>query len=774
MSLPTRPRRARDLARIHLETLDDRLLLSTFTVSNLNDSGAGSFRAALTEANATPGRDTVDFSVSGTISLASALPAITDSVDIDGTTPSPFLFKQSPVVEIDFNGFDGMTFAPKSIGSSLKSLGLVDAGSDALTLNDKDNLITGNYIGVGLDGVTAIPNRGFGLTINAPSTGNLIGSTTTVSSTVLPKVSNLISGNLEGGIVVRGSSGNRFTANYIGTNAAGTSAVANGGDGLRFEAASNNTVGGIIEYVNTQGLVPLSNLLSGNQGAGLRFANGSSNNFIAGNFIGTNNTGNAPLGNHLDGVTVEGGSNENNFQGTVDFKSPFVYANIISGNDGNGMRVASSNKTIIQANFFGLGYDNMTPVGNGLDGLLVEGTSNTVTFGGNIPLGNVTAANGRHGVELRDSVSGFTAFNTFAGIDAFQQYTNLGNALDGFYITATGGNNLIRTNVISSNKLNGVELGGSATGVQVADNEIGVSTNGKIALPNGGNGVVVGGSAFGNMIGGKLDGFSIIPHNAISGNVGHGILFTGTAHNNAVTYSFIGSDLTGSAAVPNGGSGIFLAPGTANNTIGGTATDSFNVISGNLGNGIQLSGTSGNLIAGNFIGTDQTGRIPLVNGGNGILINSSSTNRIAGNTIAFNAANGVFVQSGNSNAIVSNSIFDNGSKGIVLGRGANQSQTSPVLSFLKRCNNRSAIRGMIKSLANLPYRIEFFASSGKTVKNPASGQTPLGSISVTTNERGVAKFLFFLKTLPKNSFFTATATSTVGDSSEFSNAIPKR
>ena len=169
-----------------------------------------------------------------------------------------------------------------------------------------------------------------------------------------------------------------------------------------------------------------------------------------------------------------------------------------------------------------------------------------------------------------------------------------------------------------------------------------------------------------------------------------------------------------------------------------------------------------------------TGRIPLENGGNGILINASSNDRIAGNTIAFNAAAGVLVQSGTGNAIVGNSIYNNGSKGIVIRPGANGNQAAPVLTFLKRCNNRSAIRGVLKSLANQMYHVEFFANAQPGVRTPSSGQTSLGSIDVTTNQRGVGRFQFFLKTLPRHTFFTATATSTVNNTSEFSNAIPPR
>ena len=71
----------------YLEVLEDRACPSTFTVTNLLDSGAGSLRAAIVAANATPGADLINFApkLHGTITLASAEPAITAaSLTIDG------------------------------------------------------------------------------------------------------------------------------------------------------------------------------------------------------------------------------------------------------------------------------------------------------------------------------------------------------------------------------------------------------------------------------------------------------------------------------------------------------------------------------------------------------------------------------------------------------------------------------------------------------------------------------------------------------------------
>src|SRR6202521_4080735 len=84
--------------RPRLESLETRLTPTTYTVSSLADSGPGSLRAAITSVNADTTADEIDFSVAGVIKLTSgALPAITNTVKIDGSTAPGFA--GAPVVE---------------------------------------------------------------------------------------------------------------------------------------------------------------------------------------------------------------------------------------------------------------------------------------------------------------------------------------------------------------------------------------------------------------------------------------------------------------------------------------------------------------------------------------------------------------------------------------------------------------------------------------------------------------------------------------------------
>jgi hypothetical protein len=103
-----------------VEVLESRELLATFSVTNLQNSGAGSLRQAIIDSNAQPGGNTIDFDVAGTIRISkSSLPAITDPVIIDGSTAPTFA--GSPVVTVDFQATKRLNFAAGSDGSTLKS-----------------------------------------------------------------------------------------------------------------------------------------------------------------------------------------------------------------------------------------------------------------------------------------------------------------------------------------------------------------------------------------------------------------------------------------------------------------------------------------------------------------------------------------------------------------------------------------------------------------------------------------------------------------------------
>ncbi len=594
------------------------------------------------------------------------------------------------------------------------------------------------------------------------------------------QLSNVIGGNGGDGISLYGANNNQISTNHIGTDVTGTLVLGNARNGIMMTAgASGNLIGGAVSNGNdpTGGVFvrpPLGNLISGNNGNGVFIRGEATQNTLSGNFIGTAASGNSALGNSRDGVALLN-ANGNSLLGCTIQDNPFVYYNVISGNGANGLRVTSSNNTTIQANFFGMGANNNTAVGNALNGVVVEGTSADTVMGGPIPLGNVDAANGLNGIVVRDSASGFTSYNTFCGLAAFSDSLSFGNGLNGMLITTTGANILIRTNVVTCNGNNGIEISGAAHGVRVVGNIIGLNTDGLVAMGNLNNGVEVSGNASNIVIGGPQPTFNIVPYNFISANGGNGVAITGLAHDININSSHIGTDIAAVKALGNAHAGVYLGAGTHATTVGSTKADFRTIISGNLSNGIEMQSTSNNTVIGTVIGTDSTGLLALPNGANGVLLSNSSNNLIGrlpgstsgtpANTIAFNAANGVLIDSGTGNGILGNAIFSNILLGIDLGPGANQNLAAPVLTSVTTSPQGVLVAGSLTATPNSAFTVEFFASD----TNTASGRYYLGSQIVSTNGVGSVMFSFTGPLPPQgNSFITATATDAQLNSSEFS------
>ncbi len=594
------------------------------------------------------------------------------------------------------------------------------------------------------------------------------------------QLSNVISGNAGDGIGLVGSNNNRIAMNYIGTDVTGMEDMGNGGNGILVTSKSaGNLIGGEAMGGNdpTNAIFnrpPQGNLISGNTQNGVLINGKATGNQLSGNFIGTDETGNAPLGNDLNGVLIDG-ADGNSLIGCSLVQDPFVYYNVIGGNGGNGLEVHNSDNTTIQANFFGMGADNDTGVGNTLNGVVINGNSTHTTMGGPIPLGNVVNSNEQNGILLADKAKDFISFNSFVGVAAFTPNPDLGNGQDGIKITTTGGGIEIRTNVISSNLDDGVDISGSAKDVRVYENMIGVNTNGSSPIGNHDNGVEVSGKAKDILIGGPADTFSIIPHNVIGGNTGNGVSILGKANNITVNAGFIGTDAMGEFAIENHHDGIAVAAGTKNIQIGSTDPNLQTIVSGNLGNGISLDGTTGVSIVGTYIGVNKEGIAAIGNGGNGIHITNSSKNTIGSsvpgvlqNVIANNTLDGIFVQSGSSNGIHRNSIYNNTGLGIALVTGANADVPAPVITSANLQIGNIVIAGTLTAQPKKTYTVEFFASAAGT----SSGQQYLGSVTVKTDSSGVAGLS--LTTLHPTIGFdlvTATATDSKDNTSQFSEAV---
>jgi uncharacterized repeat protein (TIGR01451 family) len=257
-----------------------------------------------------------------------------------------------------------------------------------------------------------------------------------------------------------------------------------------------------------------------------------------------------------------------------------------------------------------------------------------------------------------------------------------------------------------------------------------------------------------------------------------GVPNTVTPGGNTFAGNVIGLNPAGTTAFPDpaGVRGIFIIL-SSNNTIGGTAPADRNIISGSNGGdfpGILIGGdstTTGNVIRGNFIGTDATGTVDLGNQGGGVRITGAAGVAIggtvagAGNVIAFNRGHGVGV-AGVGNSILGNSIFENRPRGIAY---STLVVNPPVLTSA----TATSVAGTLNGPANTAFRLELFATPpvpGSTAT--PQGKTFLGTADVTTDGAGNASFTINPPgRVPAGQSLTVTATNPAGSTSEFSATV---
>jgi len=356
---------------------------TTFVVTNTNDSGAGSLRQAILDANANAGSDLITFNIGSglkTIALASRLPEISDPVVIDGTTQPGFA--GTPLVEINATniGFD-LVMSITAGNTTIRSLTLNHFQNGGILISNGDgNHIEGCYIGTDATGSATANSRGNAIGIS--SSNNVIGGKA-------PNTRNVIH-SFENGISIFGSgNGNQVLGNYIGLNAAGNAALPSF-QGI-VVGSSNNIIGGTTPAARNV-------IVAGGQGNIVILGGGpfaTSGNVVQGNYVGTDASGNVALGFADHGIVIFNSSNNNLIGGTTPGAG-----NVISGN-GFGFRIEGFSAgsgppsgNILQGNFIGVGADGSTPVPNRVQGVRIASAINT-TIGGAAPgAGNVIAFNG--------------------------------------------------------------------------------------------------------------------------------------------------------------------------------------------------------------------------------------------------------------------------------------------------------------------------------------------------------------------------------------------
>jgi hypothetical protein len=443
---------------------------------------------------------------------------------------------------------------------------------------------------------------------------------------------------------------NHIAGCYLGLTADGAIAAQPSYFGVELrDGAHDNVVGG--------GNTAARNLLSGNVHSGVLIQGATTrNNTVAGNWIGSDPSGQAPLNNGVAGIMVSAGAHDNLVGGAYQ-------GNLISGND-TGIYIDGGVATTVAGNTIGLAADGHTQLGNINSGILmVRGAHDNIIGGVNFALRNVISGNGSsasafgQGIYLSDTNTvNNTIQGNYIGVDADGNLP-IGNYRQGVLIGSGAESNRIggttegAGNVIAYNGLGGIRIDSPAN--QIAGNLIGVGADGSTQLGNQLNGVRVVG-----------DDNTIGPSNLIAYNQHSGILLSGSA-----------TMVLSNTLMSNARSGIcVMGP---NSTIRGNLIDSNGGGDGPwpecaIRGGVVITGTNGTLV------TD-----------NNILSNDDA---------------GVTVYNGVSNRILSNSISGNGAAGIQLERGGNNEIAPPHLDSV----TTKTVRGAACPLC----RVELFTDTG--------------------------------------------------------------
>ncbi len=410
-----------------------------FTGNIVDGGNECTLRAAIQEANARAGQDTITFDIPGEgvpkIQPATPLPEVTDPVFIDGATQpgggkvelngagigadgdglvitagastvKGFVINGFPEMGIILKTGDGNTVEGSYVGTNAAGDGpmgndvgiwiensaqnvirnnVISGNGHGVIIGDgsASNRVEDNTIGTDVSGALAVPNGENGVTIFSFLSENSIKN-------------NIISGNGKHGVQISGepqgepvSGKNRVESNYIGTNKAGTQKLPNGEAGVRIFNNSDNIVEANVISGNSETGVWIEGAGSGGPDLGNPDPS-PKNNQIKNNFIGTDPAGTKKLGNG-SGVLLDGDVAYNTIQD-----------NIISGNDGCGVRIegAGTEGNVIQNNRIGTDQGGSGDLGNSADGVYAaDGTGSLIE-------GNTIAFNGKAGV-LVDSGDGW-------------------------------------------------------------------------------------------------------------------------------------------------------------------------------------------------------------------------------------------------------------------------------------------------------------------------------------------------------------------------------
>ena len=462
-------------------TADDPDFSTADGVCDTDDSmgdGPCTLRAAIQQANASAGADTIDFDIPGsgphTIQPLTQLPTVSEPLTIDATTEPDFA--GTPVVELDGSAASAPLNGLVITGGSSVVRGLVInrmqrssniyQGSAIFLDGSGGNIIEGNFLGTDPSGTGLLSNEFYGV-FGFSGTGNVYGGT-------VADARNVISGQFLN-LAHREGTGVLIQGNYIGTDVTGTVALNSGSD-TGIDLWSNAAWGGAFGGDHTIGgtTAGAGNLISG-QHIGVRLRDGTSGNLVQGNLVGTDVTGTLPLPCSYRCVDTWGDQSD-----TIGGTSPGS-GNVISVSPATynmAIAIQESPDLLVQGNLIGVDVTgtSVLPCDNGV--YIVLDSTGTTIGGAVAGAGNVIAGCTQHGVWLNNpgqvSVQG-----NFIGVDAVG--APLGNGLTGIGVyqgdTVTiGGAAPGEGNTIAHNGGSGVAVGEAGLecgpGISVVGNSI--------------------------------------------------------------------------------------------------------------------------------------------------------------------------------------------------------------------------------------------------------------------------------------------------------------
>jgi hypothetical protein len=557
---------------LRLEALESRLLLAVFDVTSLADSGAGTLRSAISQANGLNEASQIRMKVAGTIAVGSQTSGswfqdILQPMTIDGTTAPGYDPSQPPVVIIDGSQVKGINqdaFDILASATVVRGFEIRNFGHYGIYI------YTGGFVKIQGNWIHANGYHGIGV---QGGYHHLIGGDQ-------PGDRNVISGNGAAGIGFQYGPGSNHEVigNYIGTTPSGAGADPNAWGGISIGDGSDSiTIGGTTPEAR--------NVISGNKGAGIGISGaGTGDTRIYGNYVGIDATGEYAVPNESGGISVSWSAPNTRIGGDAR-----AAANVVSGNIGVGIS-ESGIATLISGNLIGTDATGTKAVGNTAAGVSISGKDTLLRAAPDDHFPNVISGNGGNGVEIGQAADHVEVTGDYIGTDV-SGTARLANAYNGIILWQSsehrvGGLLPEQRNVISGNKQNGISIAGGVLGNVVQGNYIGTTADGNGPLGNSSNGVLLT----------EGTDYNAIKDNLISANGAAGVrIDSANTSLNMVTGNTIGSNVSRDEpwSLWNHDAAVRIE-GASGNYVGYDVEDGGNYIDAGLADAVVVSQGTGN------------------------------------------------------------------------------------------------------------------------------------------------------------------------------------